>query len=683
MKRSQIGLWLILTAGIGGLCSLPAARGETVWEQLPDMTGPAANSEVGAFIAVSDFQLEDARPIVAVEWWGAYWNGQDAVDSGGFWIRFYEGVGSTPLSQEYIPDTANRTFYGYDEYYGMGVYEYHADLLTPFQPEPGQTYWVSIQRDLQGVSGAWWGWQGSIDPWDPWGSCGMQAFDDGGGMGHDWEPKGWDFAFRFLTSTRDGNLPIPTASRDVLSGRDGEAGPRQEMGKLVASDGAAQDLFGWSVAVSGDAAVVGSRYDDDNGHRSGSAYVFRSDGSSWVQEAKLLASDGAEFHYFGNAVAISGDTAVVGAMWGVDNNDDRSGAAYVFRDNGSNWVQEAKLLASDSDWYDQFGWSVAVEDDVAVVGASWSDDAGDYSGSAYVFRYNGATWVEEQKLLPFDGATEDWFGSAVAISGDTVVIGAQYVHLDIWTGGDPISPGSAYVFRYNGSTWVEEQKLLASDGAVADEFGCSVAVSGDVAVIGAHRDDDACPGGEAYCDSGSAYVFWYDGLNWIEQQKLLPSDAAARDEFGWSVALSGDTAVVGSYRDDDFGCDSGSAHAFHFDGASWVEGQKLLASDAGRADHFGISVALSGDTAVVGARCDADNGTDSGSAYVFSVCLGTPDGDMDGNGATNGDDIAPFVTAVLDGSTAAADVCPGDFSGNGIVDPADTADFVTALLSAS
>jgi hypothetical protein len=354
-----------------------------------------------------------------------------------------------------------------------------------------------------------------------------------------------------------------------------------ESQKLLASDGAWDDFFGSddSVAVSGDTAVVGAYGNDDNGSESGSAYVFRYDGSEWVEEAKLTAPDGAYGDRFGRSVAVSGDTAVIGAAY-----DDRgTGSAHVFRYDGSDWVKEAKLTASDRVAGDYFGFSVAASGDTVVIGSS---------GSAYVFRYDGNEWVEEAKLTASDGAWGDQFGFSVAASGDTVVIG---------------SSGSAYVFRYDGSDWVEEAKLTASDGAWGDGFGESVAVSGDTAVVGAYRDgvfDDSRP------NFGAAYVFRYDGSDWVEEVKLTASDAAYVRQFGYSVAVSGDTAVVGGY---------GSAYVFGYDGSDWVEELKLAASDGFAANLFGHSVAVSGDTAVVGATNDDANGWRAGSAYVFQL----------------------------------------------------------------
>jgi lysophospholipase L1-like esterase len=333
-------------------------------------------------------------------------------------------------------------------------------------------------------------------------------------------------------------------------------------------------------------------------------------GSNAVTQEKLLASDGVADDRFGTLVALSGVTAVVGAQ--MSGNPTIPGSAYVFRYDGSGWFEQAKLTASDAAADDRFGYVVAVSGDTAVVGAFRDDDNGTDSGSAYVFRYDGSSWIEEQKLLASDGNIGDSFGSWVAISGDTIVVGA-YLGYD---GGN--RPGSAYVFRYDGSSWVEESKLAASDGEADDWFGVSVAVSGDTAVVGASGGDDNGT------DSGSAYVFHYDGSSWIEQPKLTASDGAALDGFGLRVAVSGDTAVVGASGDDDNGENSGSAYVFRYDGSSWIEQPKLTASDGAALDGFGTGVAVSGDTAVVGAFFDDDNGTNSGSAYVFHGVASSP-----------------------------------------------------------
>jgi hypothetical protein len=379
-----------------------------------------------------------------------------------------------------------------------------------------------------------------------------------------------------------------------------------EKQKLLASDGAADDNFGYSVSISGDSAIVGALYDDDNGTDSGSAYIFKWNGTSWIQQAKLLASDGEAGDRFGRSVSISGDLAIAGA-YGDDDNGYWSGSAYIFKWNGTSWIQQAKLLASDGAAYDEFGISVSISGDLAVVGAYRDDDNGSTSGSAYIFKWDGTNWSQRAKLLASDGAAYDEFGISVSISGNLAIVGA---YGDDANGTDS---GSAYIFKWDGTSWSQQAKLLASDGAADDFFGWSVSISGDLTIVGAFYDD------ANGTDSGSAYIFKWNGTNWVEQQKLLASDGAAGDLFGISVSISGDLAIVGAHNDNDNGSNSGSAYIFKWDGTNWVEQAKLLASDGADDDEFGISVSISGDLVIVGAHGNDDNGTDSGSAYIFEL----------------------------------------------------------------
>jgi hypothetical protein len=322
-----------------------------------------------------------------------------------------------------------------------------------------------------------------------------------------------------------------------------------EKQKLLASDGAEEDSFGCSVSFSWDIALIGAAYDDDNGNESGSAYVFTRTGTSWTQQAKLLASDGTAVDCFGCSVSLSLGTALIGAD-GVDDNGDNSGSAYVFTRTGTTWTQQAKLTASDAAAGDYFGWSVALDGDTTLIAARFDDDKGDNSGSVYVFTRNGTTWTQQAKLLASDGAAGDYFGYSVALAGDTALIGAAY---DDDNGDDS---GSAYVFTRNGTTWTQQAKLTASDGAALDCFSCSVALAGDTALIGAPFDDD---NGNF---SGSVYVFTRTGINWTQHVKLLALDGAAEDRFGWRVSLWRETALIGAFLDDDNGNDSGSAYVF-------------------------------------------------------------------------------------------------------------------------
>ena len=359
------------------------------------------------------------------------------------------------------------------------------------------------------------------------------------------------------------------------------------------------------LAVEGQAVQL--RIDDD-----GAAYPLAID--PWFQQAKLTASDAAGGDRFGVAVAVSGDTAVVGANAADTPAGSNVGSAYVFVRSAGTWALQAKLTATDAAAVDNFGISVAISGDTAVVGAYLDSTlAGSNAGSAYVFVRSAGTWAQQQKLTAADAADGDSFGVSVAVSGDTAVVGA---YLDDAPAGT--NAGSAYVFVRSAGTWAHQQKLAADDAAAVDNFGMSVAVSVDTAVVGAHL--------EGGTNAGSAYVFVRSAGTWAQQQKLAASDAAANDNFGASVAVSGDTAVVGAPFDDiAAGTDAGSAYVFVRSAGTWAQQQKLAASDADAGDRFGIAVAVSGDTAVVGAYFDdAPVGPDAGSAYVFLLIKDSP-----------------------------------------------------------
>ncbi|MBW2724432.1 MAG: FG-GAP repeat protein, partial [Deltaproteobacteria bacterium] len=236
------------------------------------------------------------------------------------------------------------------------------------------------------------------------------------------------------------------------------------------------------LALAGTVLMVacGSTGNGDSGGSDCSA-----DSDCRTQDFKLTASDAVAGDGFGESVAVSGDVIVVGARRDDNNGNSESGSAYVFRLDGTNLIEERNLTPDDSAEGDFFGDSVAVSGDVIVVGASLDDNPSLNSGSAYVFRFDGAEWIEEQKLTPSDScddkgdcraSVDDRFGHSVAVSGDVIVAGAIF---------DRAEYGSAYVFRFNGTEWIEDQKLVASDAAGGDEFGRSVAVSGDVIVVGA------------------------------------------------------------------------------------------------------------------------------------------------------------------------------------------------------
>ena len=380
--------------------------------------------------------------------------------------------------------------------------------------------------------------------------------------------------------------------------------------KLIADDGASDDFFGYSAALSDDTAVIGSFNDDDQilGKDAGSAYVFARSGKVWRQQSKLTAIDGAPNDTFGGNVALSGNTIVVGSMRDDDSGED-SGSAYVFTRSNGIWNQLAKISAADGAKGNGFGQSLALSGNTVIIGSPRDDVNGEDTGSVYVFTRDGAFWHQQAKLTADDSANGDLFGISVALSGDTILVGA-YLH-------DEIAPdaGAVYVFTRSHNKWSQQAKLTAADGRETDIFGVRVALSGDTALISARRDDDDIMG----VDAGSAYVFVRSGTTWKQQQKLTAPDGAEDDRFGRSVALLGDTALVGAMFQDDKGENSGSAYLFERNDKTWFYKAKLTADDGAANDVFGWSLALSRDTAIVGASRDDDNGSESGSAYVFDI----------------------------------------------------------------
>ena len=367
--------------------------------------------------------------------------------------------------------------------------------------------------------------------------------------------------------------------------------------KLVPEDGAAGDAFGSSVALDGDTVIAGAFLNAAAGVASGAAYVFQRDPGGWAEQAKLVPADAEPFDFFGVSVSLFADRALVGSFQD-DDNGLESGSAYVFErlvTDGSGWTETAKLVASDGAMLDLFGSAVALDGDVAVIGAPRVDDGGEDSGAAYVFGFDGSAWVEEAKLVASDAQPQDGFGNAIAVRGGVIVIGA---FLDDDDGTDS---GSAYVFVRDGTAWTERAKLTASDGAAGRHFGASVSVDAETVAVGAE-----------FAPNSSIYVFGPDGGGWVEQAKLTVADG-----IGFAVSVSGDILAAGAYLDDEVAEDAGAAYVFGPSGATWVQDQKLVASDAEAGDRFGFAVSTDGAGVAVGADLDDDNGTDAGAVYVF------------------------------------------------------------------
>jgi Ca2+-binding RTX toxin-like protein/6-phosphogluconolactonase (cycloisomerase 2 family)/PKD repeat protein len=374
-----------------------------------------------------------------------------------------------------------------------------------------------------------------------------------------------------------------------------------QISKVVASDGAFEDRFGEAVAVCGNTVVVGAYYDDDRGEQSGSVYVLTKNASgAWTQTAKLTASDGEYGDGFGDSVAISDDVIVVGAV-GDDDKGVQAGAAYIFTKNASGtWVQTAKLTASDGKTDDDFGTAVAISDGTIIIGSIRRNP----SGAAYIFTKNvSGTWVQTAKLTSSGSVVYDWFGASVAISGNMAIVGAE----------GPAGGGAAYLFMKNTSgAWTQTAKLTASDGVAEDWFGNSVTIDGNTAIVGSYGDSNWG------AMTGAAYIFTKNASGvWTQTAKLTAPDGAAYEYFGRTVTINGDIAAV-SCVGDNGGSLTGSVYVYSKNTSGvWTQTAKITASDGVAGDYFASGLAISGTTIAVGAQMDSDRGYGAGSAYVF------------------------------------------------------------------
>ena len=384
--------------------------------------------------------------------------------------------------------------------------------------------------------------------------------------------------------------------------------------RLMASDGAADDEFGYALAVDGTRAVVGAFRDDtDTRTSTGSAYVFELVDGDWTQTAQLHRLNPGTDDRFGFSVALDGDRALVGAL-GVDPPSGfDGGAVFVFEQSGGTWRQTAMLQGRATGTLDQFGYSLSLDGDRALIGAPQENSAGRIrTGAAYVYELQGGTWVEAARLEAADAESDDEFGSAVALRGERALIGAPGITTRY--------AGAAYVFERDGGTWSQTARLESSDNSGFDLFGSSVAVSGRRVLIGAEFDRTGA--GEK---AGSAYVFEYGGAKWEQTAKLTAPNGAPLDLFGASVSLDGPRALVGApFRDAENPVqeDVGAAYVFALSGGAWIPAAVLRATDGDESDRFGTSVALVGSRAFVGApewRQFFPPGTEPGAVYTFGL----------------------------------------------------------------
>ena len=453
---------------------------------------------------------------------------------------------------------------------------------------------------------------------------------------------------------------------------------------LKASNTETGDGFGSSVAIAGDTVVVGARNEASNatgvnGNQSnnaapkaGAAYVFVRNAGGWSQQAYLKSSNTEAGDEFGYSVAISGDAIIVGApledsnATGAngnqnDNSTPDSGAAYIFVRNAGSWSQQAYLKSSNPDIADLFAWSVGISGDTAVVGAwleasatgNQSDNSAAVSGAAYVFGRNAGNWNQQSYLKASNTETGDAFGWTVAISGDTIIIGAPF---EAGIPGNPnnnsaSSSGAAYVFMRSAGSWNQQTYLKASNAEAGDAFGWSVGISDNSIIVGAPFESSNTTGingnqnDNSASVAGAAYIFVSSAGLWKQQAYLKASNTDIADLFGWSVAISGERAVVGSQGEssnatgingnqyNNTSIYSGAAYAFVRLAGIWSQQAYLKASNPDGGDTFGIAVAISGDTVLIGAPSEASDATgvngnqnannapNSGAAYIFFIPL--------------------------------------------------------------
>lgn len=397
-------------------------------------------------------------------------------------------------------------------------------------------------------------------------------------------------------SRRDSSVFVPKAADNM------ELDAFVQQTKLFADAGDRQNLdrMGGTIDISGDTAIVGSF--GDNG-QSGAGYVFVRNGLAWTLQQKLVAPDGASQDNCG-AVAIEGNTAVLGCSASDPGGVGSQGALYVFVRSGSVWTLQQKLTHAEGISADFLGGRVAISGETIVATAT-GDDVNNVSGvgSAYVFVRNGMTWTEQARLNGSTVFFADSLGTDIDISGDTVIVSAEFSDI----GAN--NAGVAFVFLRTGTTWVQQARLASTDPAASDFFGSGVGISGDTIVVGERQD--------AANNQGAGHVFVRSGGTWTHQQKLIASDGATNDSLG-SAAIEGNNIILGTSADF---VQTINGYAYHFTrtGITWTQAQKLVADDGASGDSFGRSVAIGEGSIAIGApEDDAGSVNAAGSAYVFA-----------------------------------------------------------------
>ncbi len=367
------------------------------------------------------------------------------------------------------------------------------------------------------------------------------------------------------------------------------------------------DWYGSAIDIDGDTAVVGAK---SEAMGTGAVYIYVRDGADWSRQAKIVSTDFGVVR-FGRSVAISGDTVIVGEIDGSDYQG--SGSAYIYVRNGTTWSQQARLdgftVEMRNPFMDGFGMYVDIDGDTAIVTA-WHDDdlkqppdIGGNTGALHVFVRNGTTWTKQAKLYPDDIEGNQHFGRGIALEGDTLLVSSL---ADFNEQGERV--GSAYVFVRENGNWIQRDKLEPSDGEWGDKFGLEMSINRDTFLIAASG---------VYSNNirtGSAYVFERDGCTISEVAKFVPSDGIGNHLFGIDVFVSGDIAVIGASNDNDFGNQSGAVYVYKRDAGGWSGAGKIYPDDIAAQYRFGYSTTVNNDTLVVGSLLDL-----YGKVYMFDL----------------------------------------------------------------
>jgi len=471
-----------------------------------------------------------------------------------------------------------------------------------------------------------------------------------------------------LAGLLGGLAAVTPAHADGPRGGLGEPLPFLPVGNpLTANNAMVSDQFGEAVAISGDTAVVGAWLEDnDHGLNAGSAYVYRWTGEQWIQTTKLLAPDGVADDRFGQAVSVHGDLIIVGASLADVEGRSNAGAAYIYRRAGAAWNFEGKVVASDPYANDRFGLAVAVSDAGVAVGAPREERQGGVDqGAVYTYSFNGSSWTQNAKLIATKPGSNDWFGFNLSMEGTILAIGSQN---DDTPGG--LDAGSVYVFNYVNSQWMYAQTIRASDGSVGANFGSSLSLSTDILVVGAERDTIA-----GFGRAGSAYVFTRINNQWLQATKLVSTAPANDDFFGSSVGVAGKTVVVGAEKADLSGTDSGSVQAFEFSegNGTWVAGAPFNSGLNQGNEFFGSDLAFANGLLVVSAPfVDLPGVADAGAAFAFAQ-----DHDCNGDGIGDVSQIALGELTDINGNgTPDLCECLADWDQSGGVNSTDVGAFV-------